>query len=151
MTPKHVIIAILTVIMMSCKTEPDKVKKIVVKPIDIEKTADVQLKLNDGEKWLANKETHEGISNMESIIKTFKNGQEKNYRRLGEDLSKQSSYVIKNCTMKGEPHEQLHVVLVPMLDEITIFKESDIDQEASIALKRLENLIVKYYNHFEIK
>jgi hypothetical protein len=150
MRSKHLSIALLAAMVISCKTEPD-IEKQIIKPIEIEKTADVQLKLNDGKKWLANTETHEGITNMESIIKTFKNGHEKNYRRLGEDLSKQSSYVIKNCTMKGESHDQLHAVLVPMLDEITIFKEADIDQEASIALKRLENLIVKYYNHFDIK
>jgi len=151
MKSNQLIIALLTVLTISCKTEPNKEKQIVAKPVEIEKTDNAELKLNDGKKWLANIETHEGIYNMNSIIKTFKNGQEKNYSTLGEQLSEQSSYIIKNCTMKGESHDQLHVVLVPMLDEITIFKESDSDNEASIALMRMENLIVEYFNYFEIK
>ncbi len=151
MKSNQLIIALFMVLTISCKTEPNIEKQILVKPVEIEKTDVAELKLNNGEKWLANAETHEGIYTMNSIIKTFKNGEEKNYRLLGEHLSEQSSYIIKNCTMKGEPHDQLHVVLVPMLDEITIFKESDNDREASIALMRLENLIVEYFNHFEIK
>ena len=42
---------------------------------------------------------------------------------LGEALSKETSYIIKSCDMKGEPHDQLHLVLVPILEEITDLKD----------------------------
>ena len=59
-----------------------------------------------------------------SIISNFKSNTTEDYFALGEALSEQTSTIIKKCSMKGEPHNQLHVVLVPMLDEISILKES---------------------------
>jgi hypothetical protein len=70
--------------------------------------------------------------------------------RLCVSLSKQTGYIIKNCTMTGEPHDQLHVVLVPMLDEISVLRETDSDLDAQKALKSLQNLIKTYYNYFKI-
>ena len=62
---------------------------------------------------------------MDSIISVFKNDQNKNYQTLSKAFSEQTSYVIKNCSITGESHNQLHVVLVPMLDEISTLKESN--------------------------
>ncbi|HZW62217.1 MAG TPA: hypothetical protein VFF15_01090 [Flavobacteriaceae bacterium] len=109
----------------------------------------LQLRFNNGEKWIANIETHQGIKNMDSIIQEFKNLEAKNYKELGDKLSKQTSYIIQKCNMKGEPHDQLHVVLVPMLDEISALKDSESSNTAEEALTNLELLIKKYFTHFK--
>ena len=114
--------------------------------ISVEETA--TLKLNNGEKWIANIETHDGVKNMDSILKVFKLGSVKDYAALGNDLSQQTSVIIKKCSMKGEPHDQLHVVLVPMLDEISIIKESESEALSEKALHKLEALITDYFKHF---
>jgi hypothetical protein len=108
------------------------------------------LVLNDGGKWIVNKETHEGVKQMDAIISAFSSDSNTDYKKLGEDLSKQTSSIIKNCNMKGEPHDQLHVVLVPMLDEISILKEQSNPTKSKIALDRLEHLITAYFQHFQL-
>nr|WP_321228423.1 hypothetical protein [uncultured Psychroserpens sp.] len=110
----------------------------------------LELKLDDGDKWLANLETHEGVKLMDSIITVFKKENKEDYVVLGDDLSKQTSYIIKNCSMKGEPHDQLHVVLVPMLDEISILREQTNAAESKAALDRLEQLISSYFKYFKV-
>ena len=51
--------------------------------------------------------------------------------------------------MTGEAHDQLHVILVPMLDEISILKESNKLEESNTALNELEDLIDTYYEYFK--
>lgn len=107
------------------------------------------MKLNNGEKWIPNNETHEGVRNMDSIIKAIKTVKNKDYSLLGGTLSLQTNYIIEKCDMKGESHDQLHVVLVPMLDDITVLKDADINK-FKIALENLEGLIKIYFNHFKL-
>lgn len=107
-----------------------------------------ELKYNNQEPWIVNNETHIGVLKMDSIIKEFSKSKNDNYTVLGESLSKQTSYIIKSCDMKGEAHDQLHVVLVPMLDEISILRENiDISNKKN-ALIRLEIYIKKYFKYF---
>lgn len=113
-------------------------------------TDTLQLTFNKGDKWLVNAETHEGVKNMEAVINEFKAEKSENYKELGNKLSKQTSYVIKNCTMTGASHDQLHVVLVPMLDEISVLRESNNLIMAKTSLTNLEDLIQAYFKHFNL-
>ena len=150
MKTKFILLIVLTFFFMSCKnnTQNDAQNTIENKEVTNEEPA--KLRLDNGQKWIANTETHFGIKKMDSIIKTFKSDTNKNYSVLGESLSEQTSFVIKNCSMKGEPHDQLHVVLVPMLDEISILKESNSIDDSENALQKLELLIQDYFTHFMI-
>lgn len=108
--------------------------------------------LNQGKPWLVNHETHVGITKMDSLITNFVTSKDKNHKHLGASLSKQTSFIIKNCSMTGTPHDQLHVVLVPMLDEISVMRETDDDITIKkTALLRLRVYIEKYYEHFKIE
>ena len=150
MKTKFILLIVLTFFFMSCKnnTQNDAQNTIENKEVTNEEPA--KLRLDNGQKWIANTETHFGIKKMDSIIKAFKSDTNKNYSVLGESLSEQTSFVIKNCSMKGEPHDQLHVVLVPMLDEISILKESNSIDDSENALQKLELLIQDYFTHFMI-
>ncbi len=87
---------------------------------------------------------------MDSIIKAFRFEGNNNYLNLGKDLSIQTAYIISSCNMTGEAHDQLHVVLVPMLDKISTLKESDNIEDCESSLIELETLIEDYFNHFKI-
>ena len=52
--------------------------------------------------------------------------------------------------MKGDAHDQLHVVLVPMLDEISILKASENNKESEIALRKLQHFIDDYFAYFKL-
>ncbi len=146
---KLLTIFVLTLSLMSCKNKTQKNNPNTTETEEVTVDESVKLRLDNGEKWVANKETHIGIKNMDSLIKAFNTDDTKNYFNLGEALSKQTSYVIKNCSMKGEPHDQLHIVLVPMLDEISVLKEAKNNKDASKALENLKTLITKYFIHFK--
>jgi len=105
------------------------------------------LTLNNNEKWIANEETHIGMKRIDSILK---NNTSTSGKTLGDILSKQTSYIIKSCDMEGEAHDQLHVVLVPILEEITDIKDlenaSDIDKKVTT----LKRLTATYFQYFKI-
>lgn len=151
MKTRLLLLSVLILTLVSCKKsvqKPSSETPIVNEEVSLLDT--LQLKLNHGEKWKANLETHVGIKNMDSIIKHFANQNTKDYVALGQLLSAQTSFVIKNCSMKGEPHDQLHVVLVPMLDEVSILKASESKDSAEAALSKLEDLIYNYFTHFKL-
>ncbi|OBX22574.1 MULTISPECIES: hypothetical protein [Bizionia] len=143
------ILIVSSVLFTSCKNEAKTTNNVeTVQKISSADT--LQLTFNKGDKWLVNAETHEGVKNMEAIINQFNSENSENYKELGDKLSKQTSYVIKNCTMTGEPHDQLHVVLVPMLDEISALRESNNLIMAKASLSNLEELIQAYFKHFNL-
>ncbi len=139
------------IFIVSCKSETKKVNPKQVSDVETISILDtLSLKLNGNKKWIANLETHEGIIKMDSIISAFKTDNGKDYKVLGKNLSKQTGYIIKHCSMKGEPHDQLHVVLIPMLDEISVLKEENNNKKTQFALENLERLITAYFKFFKV-
>lgn len=146
----YVILLSLLISFLSCKKDTQKNTEITAETKEISLLDTLTLKLDNGKKWFVNNETQIGIMKMDSIISAFKEGRTKDYSNLGKDLSIQTAYIIKSCNMEGEAHDQLHVVLVPMLDEISNLKESNSKEESEKALSDLEGLIDKYFNHFKL-
>ena len=105
------------------------------------------LKLNNNKKWKANKETHIGMQRLDSILK---NHPSLDGNTIGTSLSKQTSFIIKSCNMTGEAHDQLHVVLVPILEEITDIKNIDNSEAVKNKLTTLKQLTATYFKYFEI-
>lgn len=145
------IATILVITFSSCKKETQKNVPNNTETEEISLLDTLTLKLNNGEKWVANNETQIGIIKMGSIISAFKTDGNEDYTSLGKALSKQTSFIIKSCNMTGEAHDQLHVVLVPMLDKISILKESTKTDESKSALNELEALIESYFSHFQVE
>lgn len=139
---RYLIFIFLVVISYNCKN--NKVET------EIDPTIEALI-LDQGNPWLVNNETHIGVTNINALIADFNKSKDKDYTNLGELLSKQTSYIIKKCSMKGKPHDQLHIVLVPMLDEISILRESDDISIKKIALLKLQIYIDKYFEHFTIE
>ena len=140
MTIKYVIITLLLALTFGCKNE-------TAKP---EKHSAIQLEgltLNNNEKWIANKETHIGMKRIDSILK---NNTSTNGKLLGNALSKQTSYIIKSCDMEGEAHDQLHVVLVPILEEITDIKDVKNSLDVEKKVTTLRRLTATYFQYFKI-
>ncbi len=147
---KYFVILVLFSTVVSCKSESKQTNSnqdAVKETISIVDT--LPLKLNVNKKWIANVETHKGVSKMDSILSSFKSNSKKDYKVLGDLLSKQTSYIIQNCSMTGEPHDQLHVVLIPMLDEISILREENNEVKAELSITNLEALIKAYFKFFE--
>ena len=132
-----------------CKKETQKSVPNTFESKEISLLDTLKLRLDNGKKWVVNDATQLGITKMDSIINSFKSSKDEDFASLGNNLSKQTSFIIKNCDMTGEAHDQLHVILVPILDEISILKESNNKHEYKKALNNLEGLIDDYFNHFQ--
>jgi hypothetical protein len=104
------------------------------------------LVLNNGEKWMANEETHIGMKRIDSILK---NNTSSNGKVLGDALSKETSYIIKSCDMTGEAHDQLHVALVPILEEITDIKDVNETNKLENKVTYLKGLVNIYFQYFK--
>lgn len=73
------------------------------------------LSLNNGELWIANIETTQGVNNMIALMDSFSDKESTEaYAKLKTDLDKEFGTILKECTMKGASHDQLHQFLLPM-------------------------------------
>tara|TARA_R100001369_G_scaffold10707_2_gene23834 strand:+ start:33043 stop:33417 length:375 start_codon:yes stop_codon:yes gene_type:complete len=104
------------------------------------------LTLDNKQKWIANEETHIGMQAIDSILTNNTSLDEKSF---GEALSIQTSYIIKSCDMIGEAHDQLHLVLVPILEEITDIKDTTNTSELEKRVSHLKRLVAIYFEHFK--
>lgn len=105
------------------------------------------IQLNNGEKWDANIETNEGVERMQAILKAQQTVTIEDYHKLAEQLKNVKNYVVKECTMKGASHDNLHVWLVPLIEKIEILSEANtLEDAAKIKLSIIEN--INSYNNF---
>lgn len=108
-----------------------------------------EIKTNNGDKWQANTETNDGVERMKGTIKLLKTNTLNDYHELAKKLNIDKNYVIKNCTMQGASHDNLHIWLLPLMEKIDVL--SDIKNlEAAAKLKNsIEENITAYYTYFK--
>ncbi len=105
--------------------------------------------LNDGKPWMANSETTQGIHNMSALWDGFKSGNDiEEYHALQEDLLTEFNTIIKECTMEGDSHEQLHNYLLPMKDLISDLGSDDISV-CNNSVDLLKKYLSTYPKYFE--
>jgi hypothetical protein len=104
-------------------------------------------------KMMANPETAEGMTMINHIITGFWETAEanRNYAMLTEELSYQTDYIIKNCSMKGPDHDSLHSILHPILKEIKNAKNAESYEEADASLKTIQALTQEFSQKFEVE
>lgn len=108
-----------------------------------------EITMNNGEKWEANVETNEGVQKMQNSINTQNTTTLDDYHKLAELLNDDKNYVIKNCTMKGASHDNLHVWLLPLIDKIDALSEAKTLEDAAKIKKSIEENVDAYTNYFQ--
>ncbi|MEP6793300.1 MAG: hypothetical protein ABJB16_03165 [Saprospiraceae bacterium] len=104
-----------------------------------------KLVLNNGLKWQANRETTEGIQNMQKRVDEYIANAGVDHKLLSENLEKEFSTIFEKCTMTGEAHTQLHNYLLPLRDRIGHLKEKG-DTES---VKSIQSYLAEYLNYFQ--
>ncbi len=108
------------------------------------------LTLNNGEKWEANSETHKGMTQIKTIIENMDALTLDDYHLMGNKCDEQTTFIISNCSMGGEAHNQLHHVLHPILDDIDSLITSKDIESAEKAFYSLEKNIKDYFSFFKV-
>ncbi len=108
-----------------------------------------EIAMNDGSKWEANPETNEGVQKMQNLLKSHSTKTLEDYYKLADQLNSDKNYVVKNCTMKGASHDNLHVWLLPLMAKIDALSETQSLEEASKLKHSIEENVNKYSDYFK--
>lgn len=100
------------------------------------------LTLNEGAKWKVDTSTYDGMLEVSSILGIF-DGED--FKQLGKDIKKELKNVINQCKMRGEDHDQYHIVLHAMLEEAKELKKGHTE-----STEKMESFMDAYNTHFEL-
>ncbi len=100
-----------------------------------------KIQLDSGAKWLANIETTKGVQKMKDLLKARLTNTLTDYHNLALELTQAKNHIIKECTMKGPPHDNLHVWLLPLMEKIDALTVTvNIEEAAKIKDSIVENV-----------
>jgi hypothetical protein len=104
-----------------------------------------EVNLDNGEKWMANVETSEGIDKMLALVKKEESKGTPDYVLLKESLDKEFNILLEKCTMTGESHDQLHNYLLPLKAKFVKLDSSSTKETT----EDLKSYLMNYYNYFK--
>lgn len=107
-----------------------------------------EIETDTGAKWEANAETTEGVENMLTLINETETNTLEAYHTLGSKLNDEKNYIIKECTMEGPSHDNLHVFLHPLIDKVDALQKTKSIPEAEKIVDSMEVNLQKYYDYF---
>lgn len=108
----------------------------------------LDIELNDGSTWQANKETSEGIENMSSLLDSSAPASLEDYRSLGQKLDSEMQLLINRCTMKGPAHNNLHIYLQPLMGKIGELQEVNSSEKAELLIAEIRKHLEAYHKYF---
>lgn len=145
---------ITLILLASCNQNKEKepLPVIVQEEETTEEThesVDEKVTLDNGKLWKANPETTDGINKMKNRMQTFADTENvESYTTLKDGLEADFTELFQKCTMKGEPHNQLHNYLFPFIDLFDGLTSTDLD----ICKKSFSDLSIhlkEYSDYFE--
>ncbi|MCG2460016.1 hypothetical protein K8352_04610 [Flavobacteriaceae bacterium F89] len=107
-----------------------------------------EIVLDNGVKWNANKETTDGVAKMLSLIGDSKATTSEAYRELGGSLNEVKNNVVKECTMEGASHDNLHVWLHPLIEKIGLLQKTETGEEGAKLTANIKNHLEGYFDYF---
>lgn len=107
------------------------------------------LTLDNGNRWQANSETTQGVSNMIQIMDEFSETERsEDYQALTDTLTREFQMIFQKCTMKGEAHNQLHNFLIPIKGAFENLGSTDLEKNKK-AFTHLRKHLNIYKDYFE--
>lgn len=108
-----------------------------------------KIKLNSGEKWIANAETNQGVLKMQALIKDSPKETLEDYHQLANALNDAKNTVIKECTMEGASHDNLHIWLYPLINRIDNLMAADKLPKARNITMKISASLTDYHSYFK--
>ena len=104
--------------------------------------------MNNDIKWQANIETTDGVREMLTLIKDNKTTTIDDYKKLGVTLNNAKNTVVKECTMEGASHDNLHVWLHPLIEKIELLQKIQNAEEGAQLTSNIKMHLEGYYDYF---
>ncbi len=106
------------------------------------------IQMDNGAKWSANIETTEGVNDMLKLISETKTETVEDYLGLANKLNERKNTLVKECTMTGPSHDNLHVFLHPLIEKTDALLVTKTTEEGSEILKSITNNLNAYNSYF---
>jgi hypothetical protein len=143
------ILILVTVLVVSCNQNKKQEIAEPVQTVEESHESEGVLKLNNGDLWMANAETTEGIRKMTQLIINFSESENMDaYPKLKTKLETEFGTIISKCTMTGEAHDQLHNYLLPMKPLFKDLAAEDLATRKS-GLEKLTKHLSEYSAYFK--
>lgn len=107
-----------------------------------------EMQLNKGLKWQANRETTRGIGKMSVLIEGTSAHTVEEYQQLGSDLIEEVNTLIKECTMKGPSHDNIHTYLEPLIINVAQLQQVISIEEGKEYTARIKQHLLSYQRYF---
>ena len=151
-----ILLLLATTVMSSCRNSVKQEKHetpeeaVQTEETDILSTAWMDdMQLDEGAKWKANIETTEGVVKMQRLINTHSTVAIEDYHELAGKLNEVKNKLVKECTMKGPSHDNLHIWLYPLVEKIGALSEVNTLAEAAEIKQSIADNLNSYTNYFQ--
>ncbi len=112
--------------------------------------SELQLTLNDGEKWQVDEHTRASAARLaETAGGAEPISSVEDARALGEALDTELDLLVQKCTMTGPAHDQLHVFLVALFPKVAALEEKTEVADLQRTREEIGSLLEAYGAHFE--
>lgn len=138
-----------TILVVSCNQNKKQQTAEPVQTVEESHESEAVLELNNGDLWMANDETTEGIQQMNQLVANFTDRENMEaYPELKTKLEAEFGIIISKCTMTGEAHDQLHNYLLPMRPLFKDLAAQDLATRKA-ALEKLTKHLSEYSAYFK--
>ena len=127
-------LVLTAVIMVSCNTTGSQNQE------------QIEIALNNGEKWEVNQEMSPNILAGENILNNYTGD---DYKSLADQLKTQNKKLINSCTMDGKSHDELHKWLHPHMQLIESLGDADNISGANTLISQLKESYKTYHTYFQ--
>ncbi|PRX43828.1 hypothetical protein [Salegentibacter salegens] len=108
-----------------------------------------EIEMDNGDKWEANLETNEGVEEMLKLVESSNPKSVQDYHSLALKLNEEKNYVVKECTMEGSSHDNLHVFLHPLIEKISALRKVSSKEEGAKITGGIKENLESYYDYFK--
>ncbi|MDO9276833.1 MAG: hypothetical protein Q7T92_14970 [Lutibacter sp.] len=138
-----------TLLIVSCNQNKKQQSAEPIQTIEESHESEKVLQLNNGDLWMANAETTEGIQKMTQLMANFTATENMEAsRELKSTLEAEFGNIISKCTMTGAAHDQLHNYLLPMKPLFKDLAAEDLETRKS-GLEKLTKHLSEYSAYFK--
>jgi len=112
--------------------------------------ANVNLELNNGQKWKVDDHTRQSTEKLLHLLdETAPIGSRSDAEALAEALDEELANLVRGCTMTGPAHDQLHVFLAALFPKAAELRSQRTVKELQTVRDEISSLFAAYNEHFE--
>ncbi len=116
---------------------------------EIDTKTESSISLNNGNKWLVNKEMTPFIKASEELLMEYLTGNNNDFKGLAKVLKENNNKLITSCTMKGKSHDELHKWLHPHLELVKELETSKSQKNTKEIIEQMKVSFQMFNTYFQ--